>query len=166
MVDGAASSGGHWLTVSEADYLWFVDQALDEMVDIVRLLGPERANLRPALESANSPYAILTHCLGVLEYWGGSVVAEREISRDREAEFRAEGQLDALFERVAAARRTWSEDLAGFHALAASPQMRPDKRAGFPGATTKGGVLLHVLRELLQHHGQMEISRDLLLAPG
>ena len=59
--------------------MWFVDDALDQMAVILRDLGDELANRRPALEGANSPYAILTHCLGVMEFWGGTTIVGRPI---------------------------------------------------------------------------------------
>ena len=73
--------------ISADDYLYFVDDALDGMVDIVMDLGDELANRRLDLPGANSPYAVLTHCLGVIEYWAGHLVAGRVIERDRPAEF-------------------------------------------------------------------------------
>src|SRR5580693_8553447 len=97
--------------VPVAHFMWFVDNALDRMVVILRDLGDERANQRPALDGANSPYAILTHCLGVMEFWGGFSVAEREISRDRAAEFVAQGDVGELLSRVATARGQLEEDL-------------------------------------------------------
>ena len=57
------------LVVASEDVLWFADSALDGMVAIVRQLGDDRANRRPQLPGANSPYAILTHCLGVMEHY-------------------------------------------------------------------------------------------------
>jgi len=69
--------------ISADDFLWFVDEALNGMVAIVSELGDEGANRRPDLPGANSAYAILFHCLGVMEYWGGQVVAGRTIERDR-----------------------------------------------------------------------------------
>jgi hypothetical protein len=79
------------LSVSNDDYLWFVDLALDAMLAILDQLGDVDANRRPVLVGANSPYAIVTHCLGVMEFWGGHAVAGRRIERDRDAEFRAPG---------------------------------------------------------------------------
>jgi len=37
-----------------------------------------------------------------------------------------------------------------------------------PGYTqwTQGAVLIHVYEELAQHHGQMEITRDVLVGSG
>jgi hypothetical protein len=39
--------GSAGLAVSEADFLWFVDLALDQMVAIVVQLGDDGANRRP-----------------------------------------------------------------------------------------------------------------------
>jgi hypothetical protein len=157
-----ARSGAASLAVSEDDFLWFVDLALDEMAAILRRLGDDRANRRPDLPGANSPYAILTHCLGVMEFWGGSVVAERAVTRDRAAEFRAGGAVDDLIARAAAARRQLASDLSGLDPMAAPPGPREDDDR--PYARTKGAVLLHVMEELLQHLGQMELTRDILLS--
>src|ERR1035441_8422419 len=60
-VASIASSGGPLLIVTSSDYLWFADQALNEMVAIIRQLGDDRVNRRPGPEGANSPYVILTH---------------------------------------------------------------------------------------------------------
>ena len=100
------------VAVSIEHYLWFVDQALDDMAAIVRELGDEVANRRPAFEGANSPYVILTHCLGVLAFWGGATVAERDVTRDRAAEFTAHGSVEDLVARSRCRpargwRRTW-----------------------------------------------------------
>jgi len=147
---------------SVEDYLWFVDEALDGMVEIVTGLGDELANRRPELPGANSPYAVLTHCLGVLEYWAGSVVAGRSIERDRAAEFRAAGAVPELVERTRRARQQLYADLTGLDPLAAprgAPE--PGDRA-LPIGRTQGGVLLHILEELAQHRGQLELTRDVL----
>jgi hypothetical protein len=164
MTESDSAPGPAWLALSEADYLWFVDLALNEMVGIVRTLGDERANRRPDLAGANSPYVILAHCLGVMEFWGGFMVAERPITRDREAELNATGAVHNLIERTVTARRQLAADISGFDAAAAPPHVLPPEDADMPYAKSKGAVLLHVLEELLQHLGQMEISRDVLLA--
>ena len=144
--------------------MWFVDEALGAMVRIVDALGDEGANRRPAVPGANSPYAILTHCLGVMEYWGGHVVAGRRIERDRDAEFAASGPVAALVERVARARARLETDLA-----ASDPSGPPlgtvdPADAALPLGRSQGGALLHILEELTQHLGHMEMTRDILTA--
>jgi uncharacterized damage-inducible protein DinB len=161
--DGGLAGDGGSVAVSVADFLWFVDAALDVMAIIVRELGDDLANRRPDLEGANSPYAILTHCLGVMEYWGGATVADRPISRDRAAEFTAHGPVDELLQRAAAARERLEADLEGLDSMAVPPHVHRDPDEPVPYHERKGSVLLHVLEELFQHLGQMELTRDLLL---
>ncbi|MGH3328778.1 MAG: DUF664 domain-containing protein [Streptomycetales bacterium] len=155
--------------ISTDDYLHLVDRALDGMVKIVTDLGDERANRRPPLPGANSPYAILTHCLGVMDYWAGQLVAGRPVERDRDAEFAAAGPVAGLSDRVTAARRRLRDDLrqGGPDALLCDEPLTdapPARYAGTPISLRRGAALLHVFEELAQHHGQLEITRDLLLA--
>jgi hypothetical protein len=150
--------------ISIEDYLTFVDDALDAMTVIVVELGDERANLRLDLPGANSPYAVLTHCLGVMEFWGGEMLAGRQVERDRAAEFRASGPVAELVERVAIARTQLGADVA--HCVPeAPPRGTPDPEdALLPLGRSQGGVLMHVYEELAQHLGQMQVTRDVLVA--
>ena len=152
------------LTVSTDDVLWFIDEALAAMVRIVEELGDDGANDRPALPGANSPYAILTHCLGVVEYWGGHVVAGRRIERDRAAEFLARGPVAGLVDRAARVRRQLGADLAALESSARPRGTIDAADAELPIGRTQGGAALHILEELTQHLGQMELSHDILVA--
>jgi hypothetical protein len=160
--DGGAPSGS--VAVSAADYFWFAELALGEMTRIVGELGDDLANRRPSVAGANSPYAILTHCLGVVEYWAGATVAGRSIERDRDAEFTARGDVAALCQRADEARMRLREDLSGLDPWSTPGSVRPDPAHRAPYAETKGAVLLHVLEELFQHLGHMELTRDMLQA--
>jgi hypothetical protein len=157
------AAGAGSVDVAAPDYLWFVDLALREMAGIVEQLGDDLANRRPPFRDANSPYAILTHCLGVMEYWGGATVAERPVQRDRAAEFAATGDVGRLLWRTEQARRRLRDDIAALDAAAPPAGVRPDPDEPVPYAETKGSVLLHILEELFQHLGQMEITRDALV---
>ena len=152
--------------ISVDDYLTFVDDALDGMVAIVTELGDKLANKRPDVSGANSPYVLLTHCLGVMEYWGGHVVAGRRVDRDRDAEFRASGPVTALVERAERARRQFHADVASAD-LSAPPRgaVFDPTDVHLPLGRTQGGALIHVYEELAQHRGQMEGCRDVLRAP-
>ncbi len=156
-------AGVHARHMRIEELLHFCDVALDGMTAIVVDLGDDLASRRPPLPGANSPYAILTHCLGVMEWWGGAVVAGRPVERDRDAEFVARGPVSDLVDRVADARAQLRTD-----ADAVPPDEAPRGDPGpryFGGLElSAGGVLLHVLEELCQHHGQMELTRDLLRA--
>jgi hypothetical protein len=144
----------------------YVDHAVDKLAGVVTSLGDDLANQRPDLPGANSPYAIMTHCLGVMAYWGGHVVAGRDVQRDRTAEFTAAGRVAGL---VAAAEQAKAQFRAD--ARAADPQAPPRRpaarrRQDVLEVRSQGHALLHVVEELYQHLGQAELTRDLLLARG
>jgi hypothetical protein len=148
--------------ISVDELVSYVERAVDQMADIVGELGDDLANRRPALPGVNSPYAILRHCLGVMEFWGGQVVAGRVVQRDRAAEFRASGPVAAL---IAAAQ----DGKASFRADAAKADTGAPPRGTHPGmgpdtleTRTQGSALLHVLEEVTQHLGQLELTRDVL----
>lgn len=151
--------------ISVDDYLYYVDDALDGMVGIVTGLGDNLANRRPDLPSANSPYAILTHCLGVMEWWGGHVVAGREVERDRAAEFRATGSVADLVDRTQRAQEQLRSDIGNLDPPAPPRGATRPEDADLPLAQSQGGALIHIYEELAQHRGQMEGCRDVLLAP-
>ena len=154
------------LEVTIEDVDWYVGHWLDEMVAILRRLGDGPANRRPPLPGANSPFAIVTHCLGVMEFWAGRMIARRPIERDRDAEFTPTGSVEELVTRVARARRQLGADLGSLDPLAPPRHPSQPRDAGLPLATTQGGVVLHVLEELAQHLGQLELTRDLLVNDG
>lgn len=118
--------------ISIDDFLYYVDDALNGMVGIVSELGDELANRRPDLPDANSPFAILTHCLGVMEYWAGEIVAGRSIVRDRPGEFRAAGRVAELTERVERARQQLRTDVAALDAFSPPRGVPPAKDSALP----------------------------------
>jgi hypothetical protein len=146
------------------DYLYFTERALDGMASIVSGLGDDLANRKPSLEGANSPFALLTHCVGVVDYWVGHLVAGRDTDRDRDSEFLASGPVQPLLDEVLTVKAQLVEDV--FHAEPGSP-LRSIPPADFQGPDrelTQGAGLQHVYEELAQHHGQMELMRDVILA--
>jgi hypothetical protein len=72
--------------------------------------------------------------------------------------------VSELRERVARARRQLDADLAALDPLAPPRGGTDPSDSHLPLARSQGGVLLHILEELFQHLGQMELSRDVSLA--
>ena len=145
--------------IDKETYLRFADEALVAMRDIVVELGDDLANRRPDLPGANSPFAILTHCLGVCAAWASTTNLGEVVPRDRPGEFTARGavtDLAAATDRVRASLREWVA-----RTDPAAPPRNPDPRDGY---ATQGEVLLHVYEELAQHRGHLDITRDLLRA--
>lgn len=152
--------------IDRATAQWYIDTALARLLsradELVEAGGDELLCRAPELEGANSVFALVTHCCGVLERWGGEVIAGREINRDRRSEFTASGTITQLEDRVAAQVRRWRADLADFEATA--PPRGPDGwEDGDPEVITQGFVVLHVIEELFQHLGHVDLTVDLVL---
>ncbi len=152
--------------IDRATAQWYVDTALTRLLtradELVDAGGDELLCRRPDVEGANSVYALITHCCGVMERWGGEVIAGRAITRDRAAELTATGTLDQLEALAAAQRRRWVEDLGAFEA-GEPPRGPVEREEGEPEVITQGFVVLHVLEELFQHLGHVDLTVDLLL---
>ncbi|MBI0296777.1 DinB family protein [Streptomyces sp. PRKS01-29] len=146
------------------EYLYFLRRAFDGMISALEELGDELATTVPPLTGANSPFAIAYHCAGVADYWIGHVIAGRLVDRDRASEFTASGTVadlkrtvDPLFDRL-------RDDLRGVDPQAAPRNVPPAAFEGPDRPLSCAGVQLHVLEELAQHHGQVQITRDVLLS--
>src|SRR2546427_1914465 len=82
------------MSIAPEEFLTYINGALDGMVQIVEELGDERVNLRPNnMPNTNSPFAILTHCVGLTRYFIETALAGRQVHRDRDAEFHAQGTV-------------------------------------------------------------------------
>ncbi|WP_029105320.1 DUF664 domain-containing protein [Mycobacterium sp. 360MFTsu5.1] len=140
------------------------------MADVLTALGDDLANRRPDLPGANSCYAIVNHCIGVVDYWAGSFIAGQRIPRDRDSEFTATGRVDELLTRLTALQQRFP----GWVEVAVTEGIRDRELAdGVRGGTTRAAVLataspewtlLHILHDIAQHVGHLEITRDLLLS--
>lgn len=148
------------------EYLYFLDRAFDGMLAVVTELGDDRANQAPPLPGANPAWAIAYHCTQVAEYWIGHLIGGRASHRDRSAEFTARGTVAELADLIARVKGRLREDLRAFDATAPLTNTPPADYEGPSRALTPTGVLLHVLEELAQHHGQIELTRDVLLHTG
>jgi hypothetical protein len=154
------------MSIAPEEFLTYINGALDGMVQIVEALGDERVNLRPNdMPNTNSPFSILTHCVGLTHYWIGAVLAGRQVQRDRDAEFRARGTVAEIQQAVRALQQHIQEDIkhvrgdqpSAFLEAVRQPQMQ---------TWTQGRFLLQCYKELAQHHGHMELTRDVLLGRG
>jgi hypothetical protein len=144
------------------DLSWFlVDRHLDRMAAMAAELGDDLVNFTPDLPGANSPYQLLVHCCGMIEWWTRSAILGRPVTRDREAEFNATGTVSSMLRRVETIRAQLLRDLATVDLDAPLLGDPSDHYVDTPIGATARGVLLHVLEELAQHHGHLEITRDL-----
>ena len=146
------------------EFVQFVERAFNGMVAIAEQLGEDLVNVRPDLAGANSAYVIITHCIGLTDWWVGLMIAGRPVVRDRDAEFLAEGTVAQSRDAVAALLDRFQNDLAAM--VPGSPLRHPERLPDTWSVRdwTQDAALIHTLEELAQHHGQLELGRDILLA--
>ena len=136
------------------------------MLAIAGELGDERVNDRPNdMENTSTPFIILTHCVGLTRYWLGEVIGGGPATRDRDAEFSAQGTVADLSQAVQALQ----SDLQAYIELVQfdQPAANPDRvRQPHMRTWTQGQFLLQCYKELAQHHGHMELTRDVMLGRG
>ena len=130
---------------------------------IVTELGDPAINRRPRLEGANSAYAIVHHCIEMSRWWLGTFGCGLGLPRDRSGEFRASGTADELLDRIAQVRA----DTAGWMEQITTDGITGRDARGTTASVdletvTPQWVVLHVIHELAQHRGQLELTRDVL----
>lgn len=152
------------MAATEAQITAFLDVAVETLNTIDHVLGElddTTVNAVPPVSGVNSVFALVAHVGGALGYWGGSLMAGEDIPRDRSSEFHATGTVDQARAIVAKLR----DDLPRWAAVAAigirNPAATGTTRRNAATATPEW-VLTHMLRELTQHTGHMEICRDVV----
>ena len=153
---------GEMITVDA--YLGYCDRALDAFAEIVEELGDDLVNARlDGIPGSNSAFVLVAHIAGMAANWGSTVNRGTVVPRNRPAEFTATGTVDEALALLERTRARLHED-----AHAASPMEQPAnperEKDGSISYATQGDVLLHVYEELAQHLGQLEVTRDVLLA--
>jgi len=139
------------------DHLFLIRRHLEPMLEIAASLGDDLVNEVPGLPGANSAYQIVFHCCGMFEWWTREAILGIDVGRDRAAEFEAAGTVELLRRRVRQVVAQFDEDEPRIDLDAPLRDGRDE-----PFAPTARNALLHVLEELAQHHGQLELTRDLL----
>lgn len=140
------------------------DESLAAMQAILAAMTTEQANRAPDLPGANSPYAIGTHCVGMVDFWAGSVIAGLRIPRDRDGEFRAQGDPQQLCAELGRVRASFPQRVE----IALTEGVRDRTASGTTRSDTvqtasATWILIHIVRELSQHLGQLELTRDVLV---
>lgn len=138
----------------------YLRHAFDQMLAVAERLGEPAVNQRPLGPHTNSVAALVVHCCGVTEHWLGHVALGRASNRDRESEFRATATLPELRQLVEATVARAVDDLA---LVEAGGGREHEARSHLPGGDRSDtAVVLHVLEELFQHLGHMELAADAL----
>jgi uncharacterized damage-inducible protein DinB len=143
----------------------YMRHAFGQMLAVADRLGDNGVNDRPFGPNTNAVAALIVHCCAVTEFWIGHVALGRPTSRDRESEFSTEATVAELNAMVDATLDQASEDLAAMDEGRVQPD-RTGRQFLEGGDESDGAIVLHVLEELYQHLGHMELAADALAIRG
>jgi Protein of unknown function (DUF664) len=143
----------------------YARHAFTQMLDVADRLGDEHVNDRPPGPDTNAVAALVIHCCGVAEFWIGHVALGRPSQRNREAEFSSTATVAELRAKVDATLMQLGEDLAAIDEGRVHPD-RTGRQFLKDGDESDGAIVLHVLEELYQHLGHMELAADALMIRG
>jgi hypothetical protein len=165
----------------------YMRHAFGQMLDVADRLGDAQVNDRPlgtaeaaALPTAgagarasesdgwpqtNAVAALVIHSCAVTEFWIGHVALGRPSDRDREAEFSSTATVAELHTLVTSTLSQIREDLAAIDEGRTQAD-RTGRQFLEGGDGTDGAIVLHVLEELYQHLGHMELAADALAVRG
>lgn len=139
----------------------YVRHAFAGMERVLGRLDDDSVNVRPGGWGTNTVAGLVVHCCELAPSWFEMPGLGRDSLRDRDAEFETHGTVAELRDRIRAASDRACELVEEF---VAGPTV-PDHpfRDFMPGTDRSDGALvLHVLEELFQHLGHMEVTADAL----
>lgn len=139
----------------------YVEHAYDGMDRVLDRLDDERVNARPEPWGTNSVAGLIVHCCELGPSWFATPGLGRETTRHRETEFTTVATVAELRARIADAKESF---VSLVPQLDAGPTASDHPLREFlPGEDRSDGALvLHVVEELFQHLGHMEVTADAL----
>ncbi|MGI8757212.1 MAG: DUF664 domain-containing protein [Acidimicrobiales bacterium] len=141
----------------------FVGLAFSQMLDVAERLGDDRVDLRPHGPATNSVAALVLHCCGVAEFWLGHVGLGRASNRVREEEFAQTATVAELHGAVDRSKAQIESDVVELAAAPVSPYV--EGRQFLPGGDrSDASLVLHLIEELFQHLGHIDLTADALTA--
>jgi uncharacterized damage-inducible protein DinB len=143
----------------------YMRHAFAQMLDVADRLGDTRVNDRPLGADTNAVAALVVHCCAVTEFWIGHVALGRPTSRDRESEFSTSATVADLHAMVESTLAQVAEDLADIDAGRVQAD-RTGRQFLEGGDESDGAIVVHVMEELYQHLGHMELAADALAVRG
>ncbi len=139
-------------------------EVLDGIERVVRGCAEEDLLFHPTDDATNSVAALVRHCCGSLDSWLARAVGET-FARDRDAEFRYEGDQQTLLAQIDAAR---SRAMDRLNALAERDltEILVVRRLSQERdlAVTRSWCLWHAIAHLAEHLGHMDLTAQIARA--
>jgi hypothetical protein len=139
----------------------YLDRAFGHILAVLDRVADDELTARPLGPDTNSVSGLVVHCTELCEFWLGHVGLGDPTERVRDAEFASQAGRTELVERIATAQAA----VPGHLARLAAGQGRPhEARAFLYGDEGDDSLVLHVVEELYQHVGHLEVTADALAA--
>ena len=132
-------------------------------------LSEAQMNRRPPIAGANSAHVIAAHTVGNARAFVLGIACEREMGRDRPAEFRAAGSYAQLAEETQELLEEIKAALTALDASALDRRLVPSPELWGDEEVREISVrqaLLAVVEHASIHLGELHVTRDLALRPG
>ena len=139
----------------------YLDRAFGHMLTVLDRVADDELTDRPLGPDTNSVSGLVVHCTELCEFWLGHVGLGDPTDRARDAEFLSEAGRQELVERIATAQAAVPRHL---ERLAAGEGRPNEMRAFLYGDEGDDALVLHVVEELYQHVGHLEVTADALAA--
>lgn len=139
----------------------YLRHGFGQMLEAVDRLGDDLINVKPHGPTTNSVAALVVHCCELTKYWLGHVGLGKPNERDRDAEFHATATVAELHARVEEAIAQAVVDIEQLNVGVTA--LDNEARLFLPnGDTSDASVFLHVVEEIFQHVGHMDLTVDAL----
>jgi Protein of unknown function (DUF664) len=139
----------------------YVRHAFAGMNKVLDRLDDTTVNMKPPTWGTNTVAGLIVHCCELAPSWFELPGLGRESVRDRDAEFQAHATIAQLRTRIAVAAERTCAVVEEF--VVGPTAVDHPLRDFMPGADRSDGALvIHVLEELFQHLGHMEVTADAL----
>jgi hypothetical protein len=139
----------------------YLDRAFGHMSAVLDRVADDELSVRPLGPGTNSVSGLVVHCTELCGFWLGHVGLGDPTERDREAEFASTAGRAELVDRIVAAQAAAAGHL---ERLAAGEGQPNEMRAFLYGDEGDDSLVLHVVEELYQHVGHLEVTADALEA--
>ena len=149
------------MELSSVTVLHYLEHAYGGMRMVLARLDDELVNQSPPDWGTNTVAGLVVHCCELAPSWFETPGLGRPSERDRDAEFEATATIAELNTRI-------DETLLRLRPLVEEFEAGPtatdhDLRVFLPGADRSDAALvIHVMEELFQHLGHMELTADAL----
>jgi uncharacterized damage-inducible protein DinB len=148
-------------------YSKYIRKQIAHIHAALKELSDEQINERPDVPGANSGFVIATHVLGNARAWILGIACGQPLRRDRPAEFASRGTYEELGKAASALSGEIDAALAELDPSTLGDRLSPSQELWGEGEAqeiTRREALAHVLEHASMHLGQIQLTRDVVLA--